>query len=177
MKKAATTLPDPTPLRAPTRKNGTNGSGEEIDLKDLLQVLTAFKRGDFTVRMPDHLTGLGGKIADALNDVIAKNERMTKELDRVARSVGKEGRITQRATVSDVSNSWEDSLRSVNTLISDLVFPTSETTRVIGALANSELSKTMATELEGRPLEGEFLRAAKTVNTMVDQLGAFASEV
>src|SRR6266478_3209605 len=49
--------------------------------------------------------------------------------------------------------------------------------RVIGAVAKGDLSKTMATEIEGRALQGEFLRTAKTVNTMVDQLGAFASEV
>ena len=66
---------------------------------------------------------------------------------------------------------------SINALIGDLVQPTSEMARVIGAVAKGDLSKTMETDIEGRPLEGEFLRTAKTVNTMVDQLGAFASEV
>ena len=55
--------------------------------------------------------------------------------------------------------------------------PTTEVARVIGAVANGDLSQTMALEIDGRPLTGEFLRTAKTVNTMVDQLGAFASEV
>ena len=68
-------------------------------------------------------------------------------------------------------------MASVNTLIGDLVHPTSETARVIGAVAKGDLSQTMALEIEGRPLEGEFLRTAKTVNTMVNQLGSFASEV
>ena len=171
MKKATDSL---APAR---RKNGSNGSEDEVDLKELLQVLIAFKRGDFTVRLPEHLTGIGGKIADALNDVIAKNQRMTQELERIARVVGKEGRITQRATLGDVSNSWADSLGSVNALIGDLVSPTSEMARVIGAVAKGDLSKTMETELDGRRLEGEFLRAAKTVNTMVSQLSSFADEV
>src|SRR5439155_1140054 len=74
-------------------------------------------------------------------------------------------------------NSWADAIRSVNGLIGDLVHPTSEMARVIGAVAKGDLSKTMATDIEGRQLEGEFLRTAKIVNTMVDQLGAFASEV
>ena len=102
---------------------------------------------------------------------------MTKELDRIGRVVGKEGRITQRASLGDVSNSWAGAIRSVNELIGDLVHPTSEMARVIGAVAKGDLSKTMATDIEGRQLEGEFLRTAKIVNTMVDQLGAFASEV
>ena len=65
----------------------------------------------------------------------------------------------------------------MNSLIDDLVHPTSETARVIGAVARGDLSQSMALEAEGRPLRGEFLRTAKTVNTMVDQLGSFASEV
>src|SRR6185369_3446270 len=66
---------------------------------------------------------------------------------------------------------------SVNALISDLVHPTSETARVIGAVAQGDLSQTMALEVDDRPLQGEFLRTARTINTMVEQLGAFAAEV
>src|SRR5437588_34818 len=121
--------------------------------------------------------GVAGEIADTFNEVIAKDQRLTMELDRIGRAVGKKGRITQRASLGDVSNSWADAIRSVNGLIGDLVHPTSEMARVIGAVAKGDLSKTMATDIEGRQLEGEFLRTAKIVNTMVDQLGAFASEV
>ncbi len=137
----------------------------------------AFKRGDFTVRLPDDWIGFGGKIADAFNDVIATNQRMTQELERIGRVVGKQGRIAQRASLGDVLDCWAHAIGSVNDLIEDLVHPTSEMARVIGAVAKGDLSKTMATEIEGRPLKGEFLRTAKIVNTMVDQLGAFASEV
>src|SRR5205085_959587 len=157
--------------------DGSRSGIHECDNGELLRALMAFKRGDFSVRLPDDWIGVAGKIADTFNEVIAKNQRMTMELDRIGRAVGKKGRITQRASLGDVSNSWADAIGSVNGLIGDLVHPTSEMARVIGAVAKGDLSKTMATDIEGRPLEGEFLRTAKTVNTMVDQLSAFASEV
>ncbi|HTG53007.1 MAG TPA: HAMP domain-containing protein [Candidatus Tectomicrobia bacterium] len=137
----------------------------------------AFKRGDFSARLPEDWTGVSGKIADTFNTVIETNERMTRELERIGRVVGKEGRITQRASLGEVSNSWADAIRCINTLIGDLVQPTSEMARVIGGVAKGNLSQSMATEIEGRPLKGEFLHTAKTVNAMVGQLGAFASEV
>ena len=137
----------------------------------------AFKRGDFSARLPEDWTGVAGKIADMFNDVIRTNQRITQELERIVRVVGKEGRITQRAALSEVSESWSDAIGCINVLIEDLLRPTSEMARVIGAVAKGNLSETVATEIEGRPLKGEFLRTAKTVNAMVEQLGAFASEV
>src|SRR5712672_2244138 len=166
-----------SPSRRAAAANGSRSGIHECDNGELLRALMAFKRGDFSVRLPDDWTGVAGKIADTFNEVISANERMTRELERIGRVVGKEGRITQRASLGDVSNSWADAIGSVNDLIGDLVHPTSEMARVIGAVAKGDLSKTMAIEIEGRPLQGEFLRTAKTVNTMVDQLGAFASEV
>src|SRR6266571_7884244 len=157
--------------------NGSRLNGDGVDSRQLLTGLVAFKRGDFSARLPDDWTGIAGKIADTFNDLTRTNLRMTQELARIGRVVGKEGGIAQRASLGDVSDSWAEAIRSVNDLIGDLVHPTSEMARVIGAVAIGDLSKTMATEIEGRPLEGAFLRTAKTVNTMVDQLGAFASEV
>src|SRR6202040_435630 len=84
---------------------------------------------------------------------------------------------SERASLGNVSGSWAESIDSVNALVSDLVHPTRETARVIGAVAKGDLSQTMALEIDDPPLEGEFLRTAKTVNKMVDQLGSFASEV
>src|SRR5437764_708824 len=152
-------------------------NGNKLDAKRLLTALAAFKRGDFSARLPADWTGVAGRIADTFNELIRTNQRMTQELERIRRVVGKEGRITQRASLGDVSESWSLAIGSINDLIGDLVHPTSEVARVIGAVAKGDLSKTMATEIEGRPLEGEFLRTAKTVNRMVEQLGAFASEV
>jgi HAMP domain-containing protein/signal transduction histidine kinase/CheY-like chemotaxis protein len=148
-----------------------------VDATILLTALTALKKGDFSVRLPIEWTGVAGKVADTFNQVIELNERMVRELGRLSRVVGKEGKITQRASLGDVSGSWEDAVASVNDLIDDLVHPTSETARVIGAVAQGDLSQTMALEVDDRPLQGEFLRTAKIVNKMVDQLGSFASEV
>src|SRR5206468_160287 len=104
-------------------------------------------------------------------------DRMVHELGHVSRVVGKEGKLNQRASLGDVPGAWQEAVSSVNTLIDDLVHPTSETARVIGAVAQGDLSQTMALEVDDRPLQGEFLRTAKVVNKMVDQLGTFASEV
>jgi methyl-accepting chemotaxis protein len=158
-------------------QNRPKTNGSDLDTDQLLAALMAFKRGDFSTRLPDDWTGVPGKIADTFNAVIETNQRMTRELERIVHVVGKEGRIGQRASLGEVSNSWADAIQCINVLIGDLVQPTSETARVIGAVAKGDLSQTMATKIEGRPLKGEFLRTAKTVNAMVGQLGAFASEV
>ena len=157
--------------------NSFQRDGAMLDERQLLTALKAYKNGDFSARLPQDWTGLPGKIADTFNDVIRMNQRLTRELARIARVVGKEGRITQRALLGDASHAWSDAIGSVNNLIDDLVQPMSEMTRVIGAVAKGDLSQTLATEIEGRPLQGAFLRTAKIVNTMVDQLGAFAAEV
>ncbi|MEP7105582.1 MAG: HAMP domain-containing protein, partial [Chloroflexota bacterium] len=150
---------------------------EELDEKLLLKVLTDFKRGDFNARMPNHLTGMPGKIADVVNDVIETSARVERELQRVGRVVGKEGKINQRASLGDVSGGWQSKVDSVNTLIDDLTAPLNEMARVIGAVAGGDLSQQMAMEGDGRPLQGHFARVAKTVNTMVAQLGSFTAEV
>jgi methyl-accepting chemotaxis protein len=160
-----------------TDRLATARDGRHLSKSQLLEALVAFKKGNFTLRLPVDLEGVDGKIADAFNDVMELSERMAGELQRLSRVVGKEGKITQRASIGEVTGSWADKVDAVNALISDLVHPISETSRVIGAVAKGDLSQTMAMEVEGRPLAGEFLRTAKTVNTMVDQLGSFASEV
>jgi HAMP domain-containing protein/signal transduction histidine kinase/CheY-like chemotaxis protein len=149
----------------------------EINTTALLTALTALKKGDCSVRLPLEWTGLAGKVADTFNEVVELNERMAGELERLGRVVGKEGKLTQRASLGDVTGFWRDSIDSVNALIGNLVHPTSETARVIGAVAQGDLSQMMALEVDERPLQGEFLRTARTINTMVGQLGAFASEV
>src|SRR5207244_6278971 len=111
----------------PRKVAQTNGS--EFDATQLLAALMAFKRGDFSARLPEDWTGIAGKIADTFNDVIRTNQRMTQELERIVRVVGKEGRITQRASLSDVSESWYDAIGCINVLIEDLLRPTSELAR------------------------------------------------
>ncbi|WP_342378451.1 HAMP domain-containing protein [Myxococcus stipitatus] len=150
---------------------------DTLDSRQLLRVLTAVRKGDFSVRMPVDKVGNAGKVADSLNEIIELNERMAHEFERIGSVVGKEGRITQRAHLMSALGSWADCVESVNTLVADLVQPTTEMGRVIGAVAKGDLSQTMALEVDSRPLKGEFLRTARLVNGMVEQLGAFASEV
>ncbi|MBO0695452.1 MAG: HAMP domain-containing protein, partial [Verrucomicrobia bacterium] len=138
---------------------------------------TAFKRGDFSARLPDDWTGVAGKIADTFNDLIRTNQQLIQELERVGRQVGKKGRIEHRAALPEASNSWARAIGSVNDLIGDLIRPTNEMARVIGAVAKGDLSQTMPTRIEGQSLEGEFLHSARIVNTMVENLARFASEV
>ena len=161
-------------VRAPM--TGAAGT-DSLDLRVLFSVLADYQRGNFTVRMPDDRTGLAGKICDALNTTIERNERLVKELERLSTVVGKAGNVKQRAQLPSAEGAWSTAVESVNTLVSDLVQPTTEVARVIGAVAKGDLTQTMSLEIDDRPLTGEFLRTAKVVNTMVAQLGTFSSEV
>src|SRR3954464_15646786 len=165
-----------------TSNNG-NGNGHKeqpptdiVDHKLLLSTLLAVKKGDFTVRMPVEHTGVAGKIYDTLNDVIELEQRTAQEIARISQVVGKEGKINQRATLGGAGGQWQQRIEHLNSLVADLLQPTAEVARVIGAVAKGDLSQTMALEIEGRPLKGEFMRTARVVNTMVEQLNAFASE-
>ena len=148
-----------------------------FDLKQLLKVLTEVKKGNFAVRMPVDQTGIAGKVADTLNDIIDRNEQITTELERISGVVGKEGKTNERASLGGAKGSWKACEGSINTLIVDLVQPMAAITRVIRSVANGDLSQAIATEIEGRSLQGEFLQTAQIVNTMVSQLQSFASEV
>ncbi|MBV9946885.1 MAG: HAMP domain-containing protein, partial [Myxococcales bacterium] len=166
-------------LEAPRSRAAVAGGADSsaLEKRDLLAALTALRKGDFSVRLPIHLEGLDGKIADTFNDVVDLSQKFATELERVSRTVGKDGRIHERMSIGEVRGAWADEVASLNALVSDLVQPTSEMARVIGAVAKGDLSQVMAEDIGGRPLKGEFLRTAKVVNTMVDQLSSFASEV
>jgi len=157
--------------------NNMTDMAEQLDVKLLLSTLMALKKGDFSVRMPSDWTGVSGKIADTLNDIIETKQKMVETVTEVSRVVGREGHLTQRADVPGVVGGWSTIISSVNTLIDDLVRPTTEMARVIGAVAKGDLSQTMALEVDGHPLKGQYLRAATTANTMVEQLSSFSSEV
>ncbi len=144
---------------------------DRIDEAVLLSVLSGVSNGDFSVRMPLDWTGLPGKIADRLNDVIASNEALGCELARVSRVVGSEGQLSQRVAMHG-SHAWVESVESVNGLIDHLVRPTSEMQRVIGAVAGGDLSKKITADVRG-----EMLLLKNTINEMVDQLNRFVSEV
>jgi HAMP domain-containing protein/signal transduction histidine kinase/DNA-binding response OmpR family regulator len=147
-----------------------------VDPKLMIGVLTAVKRGDFSARLPATWTGSAGKVATTLNDIIESNERLERELRKLRKHVGKEGQ-TKVASFADGGGAWASTLDSINDLIEDLVRPNTEMARVISAVANGDLSQTMPMEIDGRRLQGQFLETARTVNTMVNQLRSFSSEV
>ena len=152
--------------------DSSTSSDDCVDGKVLLQVLALVKGGDFTARMPLEWTGVAGKVADDLNEVILANEALEKELARISRVVGRQGLLSQRAVLGGWTQSWSGGLESVNSLIDALVRPTSEMQRVIGAVADGDLSKKVSADVSG-----EMLELKNTINAMVDQLNGFISEV
>src|SRR5262245_47101403 len=172
---ASTTLSRPAASDLPP--SITNNAQSDAFSKKLLIAMLSFRDGDFAVRMPSDLTGIQGKIADAFNEIVTVSDRRAKETVRVSKVVGKEGKLKQRMSVPEAVGGWADEVAAINMLIDDLVWPTTEVTRAIGAVAKGDLGQSIALEVDGRPLEGEFLRSAKLVNKMIDQLSVFTSEV
>ncbi|MGC2076146.1 MAG: HAMP domain-containing protein, partial [Xanthobacteraceae bacterium] len=133
--------------------------------------------GDFSVRMAGDRIGLLGKIADTFNEIAATNQRMAGQLESVGQVVGRDGRTRQRVRFGLSDGAWGEMETSVNSLIDDLLWPTTEVTRAIAAVAQGDLLQTVPLNVDGRPLKGEFLRSAEIVNTMIEQLNVFTSEV
>ncbi|MDF3031067.1 MAG: sensor histidine kinase [Moraxellaceae bacterium] len=155
----------------------TTATSESLDLKALLATLTAYKNGDFSVRMPEDWTGMPGKIADTLNAIIDSSAQTTAEFERVAHMVGKKGKVNERIVLPAMKGSWAKLVDSSNALANDLVSPMNEMIRIVGAVAEGDLSQTVPMELDGLKLQGQFLKSAEIVNTMVARLGTFSSEV
>src|SRR5262245_52487991 len=175
---------DPMEVKSTAEARQTNGPGRneaeeaaEAQLRALLHAMQAMKVGDFSARLPSDWTGVMGKVADTFNDIGAANQRMAAELERVGYTVGREGRTKQRVKFVNRAGAWGEMESSVNTLIDDLLWPTDEMIRAVGAVAQGDLLQTVRLEADGRPLKGEFLRSAKIVNTMIRQLREFTSEV
>ena len=121
--------------------------------------------------------GIGRELALAFNRLVESNAGMERELARVRRTVGRDGLISERATPPVASGAWQRSVDSLNSLIDDLVRPTTEFARVIEAVAKGDLSERMPARIEGHPVRGEFSRIRATVNLMVERLSSFAGEV
>jgi HAMP domain-containing protein/CheY-like chemotaxis protein/signal transduction histidine kinase len=161
------------------RKKTGNGHTESdsSELAIILQTLLSVRNGDFSVRLPVVWTGLTGRIADTFNEIVAANQHMASELNRLGQTLGKEGKIRERVRFNGTQGAWGEMEDSVNTLTEDLLRPTTEVTRAIAAVAQGNLTQTVRLEVDNRPLEGEFLRSANIVNTMIQQLGVFTAEV
>jgi hypothetical protein len=172
----------PSPRKS-VRSNGNNGHVSAVAeppdpaLIEILAQLQAVRDGNFSVRLPGSWIGLPGKIADTFNEIVAANQQMAKELRRVGQVVGKEGRTRERTRFDESRGAWGEMEVSVNTLVEDLLRPTTEVTRAIAAVAQGNLAQTVRLDVDGRPLEGEFFRSAEIVNTMIQQLSVFTSEV
>ena len=149
---------------------------QDPELLDVLNVLASLCAGDFTARAEPR-EGLSGQVVERVNQLAALQERRTRELVRASRVIGREGRMTERLDEVGSEGDWSTGAGAVNSLIDDLVRPTTEVARVIAAVAEGDLSQQMALEIAGQPVKGEFLRIGTTVNTMVDQLSSFADEV
>ncbi|HAK93061.1 MAG TPA: hybrid sensor histidine kinase/response regulator, partial [Massilia timonae] len=153
------------------------GAGGAPSQALLLDALMALRAGDFSVRLPHDWTGIDGKIADAVNDIVATHGKLAGAVEQVSVAVGIEGRLGQRMMLDKTDGAWGDEVDAINSMIDNLVQPVREVGRVIGAVARGVLTESMLLEIEGRPLRGEFLRNANTINTMLDQLNNFSSEV
>jgi HAMP domain-containing protein/signal transduction histidine kinase/DNA-binding response OmpR family regulator len=177
-----------TTAQQPRKKRVTNASpagGVEPNGLDagsarsrqVLAALSAFRDGDFSVRLPSDWDGVDGQIAAAFNQITAQEARIATEVARLSATVGKEGRLKHRMTLPGSLGGWAVKVDSINTLLDDLVRPTAEIARTIGAVAKGDLSQSMELMVDGRELKGEFLRSARLVNTMIEQLSVFTSEV
>jgi HAMP domain-containing protein/CheY-like chemotaxis protein/signal transduction histidine kinase len=153
------------------------GEDDSFDLQILLDALQSVRVGDFSVRLPRDRMGLAGKVADCFNEIVAANQRMAQQLEQVGQVVGREGKTRKRVKFGLSNGAWGDMETSVNTLIDDLLWPTTAVTHAIAAVARGDLLQTVQLEVDGRPLKGEFLRSANIVNTMIKQLSVFTSEV
>src|SRR5690242_3922447 len=167
----------PAKKRAGKPSDDGSDPSAPVELQNLLQALRAMRAGDFSVRMTGEEDGLLGKIADTFNDIVAANQRMAEQIERVGELVGREGQTRHRVKFGLSGGAWGEMESSVNTLIDDLIWPTKEVTTAVAAVAQGNLLNTVRLEVDGRPLKGEFLEAASIVNTMIKQLSVFTSEV
>src|SRR5450759_3905673 len=154
-----------------------DGKFKDADLRRLLNAMRDLIDGEFEVRLAMSEDPLLSEIADAFNGIAKLNERLSEEMLRVSTTIGRQGQMNDRASIGPVTGGWRSTVESVNTLITDLASPTTEVARVLTAVAEGDLGQKMVLEIDGKPVQGEFLRIGTTVNTMVDQLGSFANEV
>ncbi|MBX3205033.1 MAG: HAMP domain-containing protein, partial [Labilithrix sp.] len=163
-----------SPKSTSTKRNGAGHDASETEA--LVSALDALHRGDFDRRLRPR-DGVPREVQDAFNALAERLEHQSLEVARVTRVVGRDGEMGERLRMDGLRGGWEVIADSFNTVIGDLVRPSTEVARVIVQVAEGDLSQKMALEIDGKPIRGEFLRIGMTVNRMVDQLRAFASEV
>ncbi|MFF4210082.1 HAMP domain-containing protein [Streptomyces sp. NPDC001796] len=161
---------------------GATTTVDTAALNRLLAALVSMRDGNFRKRLTVSGDGVMSEIAAVFNEVADRNMHLTGELARVRRVVGREGKLTERLETGACEGSWASAIEASNALVDDLVRPVSEVSRVLSAVAEGDLSprmelRTPGPEGTGHPLRGEFLKVARTVNNLVDQLSTFTDEV
>ncbi|MFD8015257.1 HAMP domain-containing protein [Streptomyces sp. NPDC059762] len=151
-------------------------------LERLLSALVSMRDGNLRRRLTVSGDGVMAEIAAVFNEVADRQMHVTGELSRVRRVVGREGKLSERLEAGATEGAWAAAIEAANALVDDLARPVSEVSRVLTAVAEGDLEQRMDLRSEGsdgtvRPLRGEFLKVARTVNHLVDQLSVFASEV
>ncbi|WP_345943939.1 HAMP domain-containing protein [Streptomyces sp. SID3212] len=164
-----------------SRNNGTT-EVDSAELNRLLAALVAMRDGNFRKRLTVSGDDEMAEIAAVFNEVADRNLHLTGELARVRRMVGREGKLTERLETGACEGSWATAIDASNALVDDLARPVSEVGRVLSAVAEGDLEQRMELRSQSedgaeRPLRGEFLKVARTVNNLVDQLSAFTDEV
>ncbi|HSZ40182.1 MAG TPA: HAMP domain-containing protein [Trebonia sp.] len=144
----------------------------ESALEQLLAGLTAVRGGDFGTRLSATGDPLLDEIADVFNGMTAQLDLFTSEVTRVAREVGTEGKLGGQARVPGVSGSWQDLTDNVNSMANNLTIQVRNIAQVATAVAKGDLTQKIDVDAQG-----EILELKTTLNTMVDQLSAFADEV
>src|SRR5688572_8406599 len=143
-----------------------------VQLRDVSKVATAIANGDLTQKITVDVKGEILQIKDVINRMVDQLNSFASEVTRVALEVGTEGKLGGQAKVQGVGGTWKDLTDSVNQMASNLTAQVRNIAEVTTAVANGDLSKKITVDVAG-----EILELKKTINTMVDQLNSFASEV
>src|SRR5215813_228158 len=144
----------------------------EAQVRDIAVITTAVARGDLTGKVTVEATGEMLQLKQTVNMLVDQLSAFADEVTRVAREVGTEGRLGGQAQVRGVSGVWKDLTDNVNVMAGNLTGQVRNIAQVTTAVANGDLSKKI--DVDAR---GEILELKTTLNTMVDQLNSFASEV
>ncbi|HEY9179227.1 MAG TPA: HAMP domain-containing protein [Candidatus Baltobacteraceae bacterium] len=172
-----TTAPKNAAANGAASHNGDVPHSATPNERRLLNALRAFRAGNFGVRIPVKGSGIDAELAQAFNECLEMKTRLLGEIKRVSRSISRDGRLSLRAQMESASGDWQEHIEAYNALIETVAAPMAETNRVLAAVAQGDLSQRMTVEIDGHALRGDFLKSAKVINAMVDQLNAFASEV
>src|SRR5213596_2350522 len=143
-----------------------------VQLRDVSKVATAIAMGDLTQKVTVDVRGEILQIKDVINTMVDQLSSFAAEVTRVAREVGTEGELGGQAEVKGVAGTWKDLTDSVNSMAGNLTAQVRNIAAVTTAVARGDLSKKITVDVKG-----EILELKSTVNTMVDQLNSFASEV